>query len=152
MTDLERFYSKTRRNSTTGCLEWTASKNSDGYGNFRYPGSRQGKTVGAHRWVFGQVHDFLPQVVMHSCDNPACVEISHLRAGTVASNNADKERKGRANHPRGEAHGRRKLSDAECKEIRAEYAKGVLTYQMLGDVYGVSDVQIGNIIRKRQRS
>lgn len=148
MSDLERFMCKTERDPVTGCLIWTKSTDSSGYGTFR----AEGRTWGSHRWIFREMHDYLPEVVMHRCDTPACVDWEKcLKPGTHAENQADAVRKGRVRHPVGNEHGRRKVTDRQCEEIRTEYAKGVLTYKMLGDVYGVSAVQVGNIIRGKRK-
>ena len=42
----------------------------------------------AHRWTWEQANGPIPRgmVVMHICDNPPCVELSHLRLGTHAEN------------------------------------------------------------------
>ena len=45
----------------------------------------------AHRVVYEHHNGPIPDglFILHSCDNPPCVEISHLRAGTVRENAAD---------------------------------------------------------------
>lgn len=48
-----------------------------------------------HRLVFLAAHGYLPEVVMHTCDNPRCVNPYHLVAGTVAANVKDRVKKGR---------------------------------------------------------
>lgn len=74
---------------------------SHGYGRITVEGRR----VYEHRWVWEQVHGPIPEgmVVMHTCDNPPCVNIEHLRLGTHADNQHDKMAKGRyrrGNRPR----------------------------------------------------
>lgn len=91
--EMQRFLAKTAPGEN-GCVLWTGSRKSTGYGFF----SVNGRVVLAHRWIYQQVHG--PQaglVVMHKCDNPPCVNVEHLRVGTQADNVRDAVAKGR-NH------------------------------------------------------
>lgn len=54
--------------------------------------------------------------VMHDCDNPKCVNTSHLKIASHAENMADMAKKGRS--ARGEAHGSAKLAEADVRMIR----------------------------------
>lgn len=75
------------------CRIWQGPKNHLGYGKMRLFDEQL-----AHRaaWVAhnGDIPDGM--VVMHVCDNPACVEIQHLQLGSVADNNRDRAEKGRS--------------------------------------------------------
>lgn len=98
-TSADRFWKFVVMNETTGCHEWTGSKTSQGYGHFRgFPG--EVKNTKAHRFALHLAGVQVPddRVVMHSCDNPSCVNVDHLRIATVRDNNEDKARKGRGNH------------------------------------------------------
>ena len=86
---MERFWSKV--NKDKDCWEWTAALNENGYGRFYL----DGKEYRAHRWIFIQLNKWEPEVVMHTCDNPSCVNPDHLRGGTIEENNKDRDEKGR---------------------------------------------------------
>lgn len=79
---------------TSDCWIWTASVSTDGYGRFAVT-----PTVVplAHRYAWTLANGPIPtgMVVMHSCDNPPCVRLDHLRLGTQADNLADMCAKGR---------------------------------------------------------
>ncbi len=48
-----------------------------------------------HRWVYWKETGLNPEVVMHKCDNPKCININHLEAGTYVTNNKDRDIKER---------------------------------------------------------
>lgn len=76
------------------CLEWTRAKNAKGYGHFK----ENGRTVNAHRRALELVlgRPLAPgMVACHTCDNPPCIEPTHLFEGTAAENAWDRELKGR---------------------------------------------------------
>ena len=95
MTDtliyMDRFWDKVDK--TGECWIWTASKNKKGYGRFGF-GSRAQL---AHRvsWLLsnGEIPDGM--LACHTCDNPPCVNPSHLWLGTQKDNVVDMSSKGR---------------------------------------------------------
>lgn len=92
---MERFWSRVRR--TDGCWIWEGSIHPLGYGRFYLDGKMQK----AHRAAYQLAKGPIPEGahILHSCDNPPCVNPAHLRAGSHSDNMRDMVNKGRANRP-----------------------------------------------------
>ena len=88
---IKRFFSKITKQSN-GCWEFSM-RDRDGYGVFQL----DGKQWRAHRFMMHITEGLSVDkpVVMHTCDNPACVNPKHLQNGTIQDNNLDKLNKGR---------------------------------------------------------
>ena len=71
---------------TSYCHIWLGTHNNMGYGVLY-----RGRQWLAHRWAWTQANGEIPQgkIVMHVCDNPACVRVSHLRLGSMRDNTQD---------------------------------------------------------------
>lgn len=148
---LERFLSKVDQSGE--CWEWKAARDRYGYGASCY----RGKQIKAHRLAYmlfvGPIADGLS--VCHRCDNPGCVRPEHLYIGTVAVNNRDRAMKGRGwdQHGRIGARGRQNgmaiLTDDDVRAIRTAYSTGTVLQRDLAAQYGVTDVAIGLVIRRK---
>lgn len=94
----ERFHSKVQK-SDIGCWKWQGAISSDGYGSFLW----RGTITKPHRAAYEIYKGAIPpgMVVMHSCDNRACVNPEHLSVGTQKQNVADCIAKCRRNTPVG---------------------------------------------------
>lgn len=142
--------SRTKRDPETGCLVWTWTTNRDGYGRFY----TDGFDWKAHRWIFREKFGYLPEEVMHSCDNPPCVDWERcLKPGNHAMNTADRVAKGRTvgAHP-GERHHNCVLTDLEVAEIRKLYKSGAISQRVLAERYGVDRSTISLLINNRRRA
>lgn len=108
----ERFFAKFEIGEPDECWNWLGSRDK-GYGKISDGVTEGGhpRPRGAHR-VSYEIHKGpIPPglLVMHSCDNPACVNPAHLSLGTVKDNGIDMARKGRS------AGTKRRNSTTECK-------------------------------------
>lgn len=137
----------------TECLEFTGHRDKDGYGRVHH----KGKQVPAHRLAYAVANDLeytaIPSsmVVRHKCDNPSCVEPTHLELGTQQDNQQDVIKRGRLGLRKGFTNNQAVLPDETIAAIRAEYTgkRGELT--ALGKKYGVSRVSIKNYVSGRYR-
>lgn len=97
-----RFWARVIPNDA-GCWEWVGQMAAPLrlYGTMRLP---DGKRHVVHRVAYAMMKGDLDgqKYVCHSCDNPRCVNPSHLWLGTHADNIADMNAKGRARNPEGE--------------------------------------------------
>jgi len=135
----QRLLSKIKVNSDTQCWEWTDCCDHVGYGLIRirsWPYS-----LGAHRvsaYVFLGVSIYKREdnkYICHHCDNPPCINPSHLFVGTAKENMHDAIRKGKMNFDRSSCGGMRKewigtkckqakLNKKSVLEIRRRYNSG----------------------------
>lgn len=83
---------------TDTCWLWMGAK-SKGYGRYRIV--RGANSRRCHRVSWELAHGPIPpgMVVMHSCDNPSCVNPAHLSLGTQRDNVHDAIAKGRHKIP-----------------------------------------------------
>lgn len=100
-----------------------------------------------HRLVFFIFNGYLPEVVMHKCDNMKCINPHHLIAGTFKQNSEDMVAKGHS--CRGEKNGGGvKLNINTVKEIKKLITEGV-SQRTLAKMYGVSRRTITFIQHRR---
>ena len=124
----ERFWEKVNiPHGGFGCWMWDAADGgSSPYGVIL----RNGRPDKAHRvsWVLCHKSE-VPEgmLVCHHCDNPKCVNPSHLFLGTAKDNADDMMRKGRGRSVnwRGEEHPRTRLSEDDVRSIKSQLCDGV---------------------------
>lgn len=150
-----RFWAKARR-AANGCLEWTGGLDKDGYGKFQITLPRLEKHkqqqchMRAHRLAYELTHGPVAdgQLVLHSCDNPKCIDPDHLSAGTQLQNRREAVARGRV--PFGERHNRAKLTERQAQEVICQRDAGVAARDIAGRL-GIAQVtvyQIGRLIWK----
>lgn len=141
-----RFFSKVRK-LDGGCWEWIGHRHQKGYGYFKSAG---GKVVKAHRVSYEMHNGPIPNglVICHRCDVPYCVNPDHLFAGSVAENNADRDRKGRHVALRGSEHNMATIDEEVVRGIRSAVASG-LKQATVARNFGVSKYIVNAIIKGR---
>jgi hypothetical protein len=111
----------------SGCWEWQGAK-SYGYGMIM----RNHQRLRVHRLSYELWCGPIPKemVMRHSCDNPCCVNPSHLEPGTQAENIQDTVSRNR--------HGQRKLTKSQVETIRCSAKSN----RDLSNLYGVGIIAI----------
>jgi hypothetical protein len=126
------------------CWEWNGCKHTKGYGLFW--GYK--KQTRAHRisWLLtnGDPGKFW---VLHHCDNPSCVNPSHLFLGTHDDNMQDRNKKER--QTKGEKNGRSKIDEQKVLDIRKRYSNGERQNSIAMD-YSISQNQISDIVNRKR--
>lgn len=128
------------------CIEFKGGKDSYGYGHM----SLNGKLMTASRVSYRLFHGNIPtnMVVMHTCDNPGCINPAHLKLGKQVDNIRDMINKKRQRGAIGERNSKAKLNSGQVLHIRDLYEQGY-TCPYLAEAFKVSTDSIRNIIKKR---
>jgi hypothetical protein len=100
----------------SGCWLWLGAVDWDNYGVAQDRALK--RSARAHRLVYETLVAPIPKgkMLLHSCDNPCCVNPDHLRIGTHQDNVDDCKAKGRHSH--GVRHPGCKLKTEQVLEIR----------------------------------
>lgn len=126
------------------CWVWMGSTMKDHYGQV----SKWNWSCLAHRFSYEMNVGHIPSTcisVCHKCDNPACVNPSHLFMGTHQDNMRDMKEKGRIPIRVGELHPRAKLTWEDVVSLRERYKNGE-SIRLLSSQYGMSQGSIGYAI------
>ena len=134
-TALCAFWSRVEKGND--CWLWTGSTHVSGYGEFRF----NSKLIRAHRFSY-EIHNgpLGSLYACHTCDNPTCVNPSHIVGGTHADNMRHMAERSRA--------GQMKLSPDQVREIREKLSSGA-TQSSLAKEYGVTCGTINHIHLRR---
>jgi hypothetical protein len=97
-----------------------------------------------HRYLYAKKHKVQLthlDIVRHLCNNPWCVEITHLALGTHSDNRADAIAAGKTSTPAA------KLTVEQVKKIRRLYNTGKYTQKEIAERYGLHKNHVQQIIR-----
>lgn len=148
---VQKFWSRTRWESE--CLIWTGPVINSGRGSIARNRRKYLVYRFAYMLICGPIPDGLQ--VLHSCDNPLCVNPKHLFSGTQADNMQDMVRKGRASwqtrpetRARGIRHGMAKLNETQVREIRSLAAAARMSRYEIAAQFHVSYPTVTKIINR----
>lgn len=137
--EIDRFNRRFDRAGGDECWEWKWHANPHGHGRMWASGRH---TLASH---IALAIDGRPRpegkCALHSCDNPPCVNPSHLRWGTQLENIGDRVARDRNGFAAGERNGASKLTWDCVDRIRADTRSS----RYAAEEYGVSRVMICNI-------
>lgn len=135
----DRFISRIRK--TESCWIWEGGKDRLGYGYFcGFKASR------ISYWMYRE--DPKELLVLHTCDNPPCVNPEHLFLGTPADNTKDMISKGRQHSTKGSSNGFSKFTEADILEIRRLNKEGI-GYKRLSKMFNSDHWYIRDIIKRK---
>ncbi|USL89391.1 HNH homing endonuclease [Bacillus phage vB_BceH_LY2] len=99
-----------------------------------------------HRYIYMLFNGEIPDknVIRHKCDNPACINPSHLEIGTQKDNMKDAEKRNRAKIRSGSGNIKAKLTEKQVIEIRELLTKGITPKEIIHK-YGISKSTISKI-------
>lgn len=141
----ERFMEKVGEN-----WQWIGGKNKDGYGQMKVDGMQ----VGAHVISYELFNGEIPagSFVLHSCDDPGCVNPKHLHLGNHIKNMQERKERGGYASMFGASNPKATISDAQVAEIRKLYATGKYSQQALGKMFGIHQTQVSRLVRHEVRN
>lgn len=143
--DAQHFRDKLRASSivnSNGCWVWQKAKIRTGYGRISVNRKLVYTHILSHRLFKADVPAGM--CVLHTCDNPSCVNPEHLFLGTQQDNIKDKMAKGRQAF--GEHGGSAKLSASQVLQIREMYTTGLMTKSAIAREMNVANSTVRSII------
>lgn len=133
-----------RVEKTDSCWIWKGSCDQGGYGQFE---TREKYARHAHRFSYFLHYGEIPNgmCVCHSCDNPSCVNPTHLFLGTNLDNINDRQKKFR--QAMGLSQGLAKLKESDIKEIRN--LANTTSRRKIGKLFNVAMSTINAVVQRK---
>jgi hypothetical protein len=126
-----------------GCWAYTGGLTTHGYGHLNWDGKVHKAHVISYLVHKGPIPE--GQWVLHTCDQPWCVNPDHLWPGTVQDNVDDMIRKGR----KARSSGGSALRDDDVRQIRRLLAEGQHSQTEIGEMFRINRATVSDIKRGR---
>jgi hypothetical protein len=141
---LQHFNYHANKQNKDQCWIWGGALQSKGYGTIHTKERR----IYAHRFAFETLIRPIQdgEIVCHTCDNPPCVNPSHLFIGTPQDNSTDMVNKDR--QCKGTQKRNAKLTEDDVRKIRA-LAKTGLKHNRIANRFNISRNHAWHIIHRR---
>lgn len=142
----DRIIEKIKIDEKTGCWNWIACTQSNGYGRF----SLSGKSMGSHRASFKIFKGDIPcgMDICHTCDNRKCINPDHLFLGTRKDNMQDAVSKNR--QAQGFMLPHTKLTNEQRIDIAKRKCNGESTHDLSME-YGINFKYVEFLSRRFKR-
>jgi len=143
----EKYFTKTKN-----CWVWQGGTGRFNYGLLR---NEKGVMEAAHRISHKIYIGRIPKnkLVLHSCDNPSCVNPYHLRIGTHKDNTKDMLDRGRGGHYKNDFNGSKnpnsKLDDDDKEFIFLTSINKSIKQKDLATIFNVHRTTIKRAFRER---
>jgi hypothetical protein len=140
----KKFWSKVEMIPFHSCWEWTGcttNKTNRRYGRITHKGKLLIATRVSYELHKGKIEKGF--LVLHSCDNPLCVNPNHLSLGTPKQNSLEMSARNR--NLKGHKHHNAKLTEKIVLEIRAlKISQGAIAR-----LYGITQTNVSVILRRK---
>lgn len=127
-----------------GCIEWDGNKNKNGYGMISISNKRHQITRLIYTMRIGPIPDNM--FVCHRCDNPNCINPSHLFLGSALDNSTDMVQKGR--QAKGNKNGNSKLDEEKVITIRSLHKNGY-SLKEISRQFNISKANTSDIVNRK---
>lgn len=139
----KRFWSRVKKEANeNGCWEWQGKRMLQGYARVGYKGAY----ILGHHLSWFLTYGIKPKFLLHSCDNPPCVNPSHLREGGHKENAQDRVARGRQQQGVGFSHA--VLTDEKVREARRLYAEKMMIKD-IAKLFGVAKTTISYAVNRK---
>lgn len=124
----------------------------DGYAKVKHQGIQKGLHRLMYSWCVGDIPEGM--VVAHKCNNPSCVNPSHLYVCSHEQNSSDAARDGLYKSGNENGNWNPKLEEARknAQQILTMYEVNGFTQRYIGHYFGISQSRVSQILREMKQN